>query len=86
MDGSCTWLLSQVAVREADSPQDLAESGVSAMDSSQTRAVYELTALVAHIVGEAEEPDRPRKRRDRGEPEQAEGHIVAHIKARYNCF
>ena len=68
-------------MREADSPQDLAESGVSAMDSSQTRAVYELTALVAHIVGEAEEPDRPRKRRDRGEPEQAEGHIVAHIKA-----
>lgn len=59
------------------------------MDSSQTRAVYELTALVAHIVGEAEEPDRPRKRRDRGEPEQAEGHIVAHIKAghhySYSC-
>ena len=45
------------------------------------RAVYELTALVAHIMGDAEEQERLKKKRERAEPGKAEGHIVAHIKA-----
>ncbi len=72
----------QVAVREADSASDLATSAAEeAVSGAETRAVYELTALVAHITGAGEEPERPKRRRERGDPDEPEGHIVAHIKA-----
>ena len=80
--GLQTQLFMQVAVREADSASDLTASAADEAGSgAQTRAVYELTALVAHIVGAGEDQERPKKRRDRGDPEEPEGHIVAHIKA-----
>ena len=73
----------QVAVREADSASDLASTSAAeeAVSGAETRAVYELTALVAHITGAGEEPERPKRRRERGDPDEPEGHIVAHIKA-----
>ena len=71
----------QVRVREADSARDLADATDEATDRPQTKAVYELTALVAHIMGDAEEQERSKKKRDRAEPGKTEGHIVAHIKA-----
>ena len=48
----------QVAVREADSASDLASTSAAeeAVSGAETRAVYELTALVAHITGAGEEP------------------------------
>ena len=70
----------QVAVREADNASDLTTSD-EAVSGAQTRAVYELTALVAHIASAGEEPEWPKKRRDWGDPDEPEGHIVAHIKA-----
>ena len=72
----------QVTVREADSASELtAAAAAGAGSGARTRAAYELTALVAHIAGAGEEAERPRKRRDRGDPDEPEGHIVAHIKA-----
>ncbi|CAL5225176.1 g7957 [Coccomyxa viridis] len=73
----------EVRVREADSARDLASATDEAQEGTngpRTRAVYELTALVAHIMGDAEEQERLRKKRERAEPGKAEGHIVAHIK------
>ena len=67
-------------MREADSARDLADATDEATDRPQTKAVYELTGLVAHIMGEAEEQERSKKKRDRAEPGKTEGHIVAHIK------
>ena len=74
----------QVRVREADNARDLASSADETdanTDGPRTKAVYELTALVAHIMGDAEEQERLKKKRERAEPGKAEGHIVAHIKA-----
>ena len=53
----------QVRVREADSARDLADATDEATDRPQTKAVYELTALVAHIMGDAEEQERSKKKR-----------------------
>lgn len=78
---SRVWVALQVTVREADNASDLGSAQADLLDGAQTKAVYELTGLVAHIMGDPEEQERPRKKRDRGEPEKAEGHIVAHIKA-----
>ncbi len=77
---SRVWVVLQVTVREADSASDLKSAEEDELDGAQTKAVYELTGLVAHIMGDAEEHERPRKKRDRGEAEISEGHIVAHIK------
>ena len=81
--GLTTSLVPQVMVREADNARDLASAAEEAqdgMDGPRNRAVYELTALVAHIMGDAEEQERLKKKRERAEPGKAEGHIVAHIK------
>ena len=75
------WVAMQVTVREADNANDLESAEDDLLDGAQTKAVYELTGLVAHIMGDAEEHERPRKKRDRGEYETSEGHIVAHVKA-----
>lgn len=71
----------QVRVREADNARDLASAADETEQGPRTRAVYELTAVVAHIMGDAEEQDRLKKKRERAEPGKAEGHIIAHIKA-----
>ena len=63
--------------RADDEPAEAESAG-----STKRRAVFELTALVAHILDDTEEQERPKKKRDRGEPEKAEGHIIAHIKVK----
>ena len=71
-------------MREADNARDLAstpDETEEGLGGPRTRAAYELTAVVAHIVGDAEEQERLKKKRERAEPGKAEGHIVAHIKA-----
>lgn len=45
--------------------------------SGRTRAVYELAALVAHILEETGSKEKSKGKKDRNEDE---GHIVAHIK------
>ena len=72
-------------MREADSARDFIAAEAEALSGAETKAVYELTALVAHIMGDAEEQERPRRKRHRKEPDLAEGHIVAHIKACLSC-
>ncbi len=56
-----------------------AEKGTPPSGSGSARAVYELTALVAHVL-----EDRGAKEKGKGkkEPIEDEGHIVAHIKVR----
>ena len=73
-------------MREADNARDLASAADEVQKETNgphTKAVYELTALVAHIMGDAEEQEHLKKKRERAEPGRAEGHIVAHIKAGY---
>lgn len=61
----------QIDVREGDSAEQLHDSlGGSPSD---TRAVYELTAVIAH-VRDADEPP--------GDAATADGHLLAHIKVR----
>lgn len=56
-------------MREGNSAEQLLESlGGSATDQ---RAVYELTAVIAHVRDEDEPP---------GDPATAGGHLLAHIK------
>ena len=83
LPGRHSLVVLQVRVREADNARDLASAADEAeegTDGPHTKAVYELTALVAHIMGDAEEQERLKKKRERTEPGKAEGHIVAHIK------
>jgi hypothetical protein len=61
----------QIDVREGDSAEQLLEE-LSAPVGPQ-RAVYELTAVIAHIRDQDEPP---------GDSATADGHLLAHIKVR----
>ena len=73
-------------MREADIATDLATPAHDSSDapdqatpeSGSTRAVFELTALVAHVM-EAQGV-KEKSKGGKKEPNEDEGHIVAHIK------
>lgn len=90
------FLRCQVSVREADNAKDLAsapdQQALSEPDQA-TRAVYELTAVVAHIEDDSVDKDARKKpntrqaaSQSRNEAESAEGHVIAHIRVCSHLF
>ncbi len=68
------------APEEAASPEQARtpEEGTQPVGTSgRTRAVYELAALVAHILEDTGAKEKSKGKKERNEDE---GHIVAHIK------
>lgn len=65
----------QISVSEGDSAEELL-AGLSG-ECGERRAVYELTAVIAHVRDEDEPP---------GDAATADGHLVAHIKVRCAAF
>ena len=69
-------------MREADNASDLAAPAAEeAVSWGPDKGCVRADGLVAHIAGAGEEQERPKRRRERGDPDEPEGHIVAHIKA-----
>lgn len=76
-------------MREADNaadlatPEDSSPGDAAEPRSGRTRAVYELTALVAHILEDKVPKEKGKGKKD---PHEDEGHIIAHIKVRTPVF
>lgn len=71
-------------MREADNAADLASEG-DAADGARTgssKAVYELTGLLVHIMDEAEAPVLDGAKAKNRPPAEQEGTVVAHIRVR----
>lgn len=64
----------QIDVREGDSAEQLLETLSDPLGPQ--RAVYELTAVIAHIRDQDEPP---------GDSATADGHLLAHIKVHTPC-
>ena len=70
-------------MREADNAADLAsegDAGDGARSGGCSRAVYELTGLLVHIMDEAEAPVEGSNKAKNRPPAEQEGTVVAHIK------
>lgn len=68
---TCTPPAWKVEIEQGDDPRDLTERLVSVPASDAVRAVYELTAVVAHVRDEDEAAEGG---------QDYEGHLIAHIK------